>query len=219
MTVETKATEPATNVSVAAPAAEVAKPAEAPKAEATKPTVDYEAESKQAKKQIEKLSKEADAARKAAEESNAKLAALADALGVGKKADPVEAAQSQLAAATQRAAALEQRIAKAAAIEAIRRDFADVEDPNDVLALIAQAGTVPVINPETLELADAEGFKTGVAALLEKKAYLRKQPTNANAAPGGVLPTKPAPPVEKKPDPPTGFSFRRIVPGRSNARA
>lgn len=220
MTTETK-TESAAPA-VAAPAA-VASPAAAPAVPEVKAaSVDHEAEAKSAKKALDKALKETEAARKAAEESNEKLSRLAETLGLGKKADPVEAAQNQLAAANQRSAALEQRIAKAAAVEAIRRDFADVEDPNDVLALIAQTGTVPVINPETLELADPEAFKTGVAALLEKKPYLRKQAAPARAAPGGVLPPVTAPAgkaPEAKPEPNT-FSFKRIVPRLGgNARA
>lgn len=211
MTTETK-TESAAAPAIVAPAAEPAK------TEVKAASVDHEAEAKSAKKALDKALKDAESARKQAEDSNAKLSALAEALGVGKKADPVEAAQSQLAAAQQRSSALEQRIAKAAAVEAIRRDFADVEDPNDVLALI---GGVPAIAQDTLEIADPDAFKTGVAALLEKKPYLRKKAADPRAAPGGVLPhIAPKGPDAKPEEPQSVMTYlRRNLPGRSTTTA
>lgn len=174
---------------VAAPAAAPveAKPAEKPAADVVDP-----AALKALEKQAKALAKELESTKSKAAEADALREAIANALGLGKKADPAEAITALQEKLRQR----EAKVARAILVESVRKsgiDFAQGVDPDDVLSLMGSSDDA--VDVDAFALKSPDDFKARLDSLLERKPYLRAPPP----APQRGLPSAPAQPQAAAP--------------------
>lgn len=124
---------------------------------------------------------------KRAEESESFKAKLAEVFGLGgQKVDPLEAATKQVQESTARIAALEDKVKKAALVDALREHANDSHNASDLVGFLPKEALG--VDVETGKLANEDGFKSAIAQIRAGKPYLFKQAQQQQAVPAQPAP-------------------------------